>query len=397
VNVLFIGGSDLTIHPNHRANHFIRFLQRHADKVDIVSATRFYSGERPAGVGTRLRHGLHMTITRGFSSVETPHGNVISLRKLPGRLDPLAQDLWAYLRLHRHLTGRRYQLCIFGNPDNALLPFLLRARGIVDKVIYDDWDYYPGFDESALWKRAMALRERLCLSISDVVISVGGLLSELRQRQGASCAIVIPNGVEYLHFAEAQPKQPHDPTLIYVGKLASEYGIAESIEGFAEVARQIPTARYLIIGYSVGGYSQRLIDLVQRLNLVEKVRFLGQRPYRDLPRYLAQADIGVALFKPIDLMRYAFPLKVVEYMASGLAVVGSDVGETGRLICEGGSGLAVDCSPRAFATAVLALLTNPAGLRRHQARAIEHARRYDWDQLFSRLLDVVDFMVPDRA
>ena len=58
---------------------------------------------------------------------------------------------------------------------------------------------------------------------------------------------------------------------------------------------------------------------------------MGKKRYDELPNLLAKADIGVALFRVNDLMKYTFPLKVVEYMAAGLAVVGTRVGETERL------------------------------------------------------------------
>ena len=388
MNVLFIGGSDFGRIYNHRGHHFVAFLESYFDRVDIVCLRKFYSGSASAGAWTRFRCGLRDILGNRVEVIKRRKGIQVDIRKLPGRLDPIAQDLWAYLNLGS-LSGQRYELCIFGNPDNVLLPLFLRKKGVVGALIYDDWDYYPGFPRSALWKCLMKWREQISVSIADVVISVGSLLADLRRSQGAARTLVIPNGVDYHLFASAQEKRTHPPTLVYLGTLADEYGIDISIEGFAKVRNEVPSARYLIIGLEKGEYGRYLRKLVDDLKLGDRVLFLGHKEYNELPHFLAEADIGVALFRPSDLMKYAFPLKVVEYMAAGLAVVGTKIGETGKLILEGKSGMAVECSSGEFASAVINMLNDKVSLSKYCENAKEYARRYDWDLLFAGLLDVV--------
>jgi glycosyltransferase involved in cell wall biosynthesis len=385
MNILYIAGSDSVIHPNHRAHHFINFLEYHANRVDVISLKRFYSGPWPADHWTRLRSGLRDSIGRRVEVIEKATGIQLVIRKLPGRLNPVAQDLWAYLHLEP-LDGRQYDLCIFGNPENVLLPLLLKKKGIVETVIYDDWDYYFGFDRSWLWKLLMRWREHISVSIADIVISVGSLLAELRNGQGARRTLVVPNGVDYQLFAVAQQKKPHPPTLIYLGKLADEYGVDVSIKGFALVREKIPDARYLVISYSEGQYVNYLHSLVDELKLSDRVLFLGAKRYEELPQYLAEADIGVALFKSNELMRYAFPLKIVEYMAAGLAVVGTKIGETETLICEAKSGEAVGFSSEEFAQAVVSILSDKKLLKDCSNNASRYAKKYDWGVLFDKLI-----------
>jgi glycosyltransferase involved in cell wall biosynthesis len=333
---------------------------------------------------------------RSYEISQRKTGIQVAIRMLPGRLDAFVQGLWAYQHLGP-IIAKRYDFCIFGNPDNVLLPLLLKKRGLIETIIYDDWDFYPGFNRSWLWNHLTSYREHLCLSLADVVISVGSLLAELRKRQGAARTLVIPNGVNYPLFATAQAKRPHPPTLIYSGKLAEDFGTDVSIEGFAQVLDRIPEARYLIISYDQGPYVHYLHNLVGQLGLSNNVLFLGPKRYEELPHYLAEADIGVALFKPNDLMKYAFPLKIVEYMAAGLAVVGTEIGETEKLIHEGESGRCVPYSPEAFASAVLDILSDNAVLMGYSEHAKKYAKRYDWDTLFSGILDVIDAAVLTRG
>jgi len=46
----------------------------------------------------------------------------------------------------------------------------------------------------------------------------------------------------------------------------------------------------------------------------------------------AEPHVGIATFVPNELMNYAFMMKVVEYMAAGLPVIGKKIGETQRII-----------------------------------------------------------------
>ncbi len=389
MKILFIAGMDVTIHPNHRAHHFIAFLERFGIQVDVISMTPFYTGRESATPWTRFQSGLCESIVNPVVIQKRKTGIEVDIRRLPGRLDAFLQSFWAYLHLCP-LFGKRYDVCIFGNPDNVLLTLLLKKRGVVGSIIYDDWDFYPGFNRSWLWNRLTIYREQVCVSLADVVISVGSLLADLRKRQGAVRTLVIPNGVNYPLFAAAQTKGPHVPTLIYSGKLADDFGVDVSIKGFARVVERIPEARYLIISYDQGPYAQYLRTLVDQLGISKNVVFPGPKRYEELPQYMAEADIGVALFKQNDLMKYAFPLKVVEYMAAGLAVIGTEIGETEKLICEGKCGRCVPYSPEAFASAVLDILSDDTILKNYRENASEYARGYDWDLLFTSLLDVIE-------
>ncbi len=118
-----------------------------------------------------------------------------------------------------------------------------------------------------------------------------------------------------------------------------------------------------------------------------------------MPAALAAADIGVAPFDiarhpPLKLGFYWSPLKVFEYMASGLPVVAPAIPRLQTLVAAGLEGVLYNpATPEALADALLSL-RDPATRRRLGAAARARAEReYSWqahcaalDAAFRRLV-----------
>ena len=115
------------------------------------------------------------------------------------------------------------------------------------------------------------------------------------------------------------------------------------------------------------------------------IRFVGRVAHTDMPSALAAADVGVAPFDvsqhpPLALAFYWSPLKVFEYMASGLPVVAPGLPRLRGLVEHGVEGsLYEPATPAALADA-LATLVDPATRSRMGHAARERAERdYGWD------------------
>jgi glycosyltransferase involved in cell wall biosynthesis len=110
---------------------------------------------------------------------------------------------------------------------------------------------------------------------------------------------------------------------------------------------------------------------------VPGIIFTGALPHDDLPAHLAAADIGVAPFvpdrhAPLRLGFYWSPLKVFEYMASGLPVVTPRIPRLAQLVEHGREGLLYDPG---MPDALASTLTELADVtRRHELGAAARAR-----------------------
>ena len=66
---------------------------------------------------------------------------------------------------------------------------------------------------------------------------------------------------------------------------------------------------------------------IKILDNIPNIKFLGRKPYEDLPNYCKAFDVALNPFAINDLTLAANPLKVREYLAAGLQVVSTDIPE----------------------------------------------------------------------
>jgi glycosyltransferase involved in cell wall biosynthesis len=113
--------------------------------------------------------------------------------------------------------------------------------------------------------------------------------------------------------------------------------------------------------------------------------FTGALPHDAMPAALAAADIGVAPFDvkahaALSLGFYWSPLKMFEYMASGLPVVAPAVDRIPSLVESGREGVLYDPAAAGALAAALASLADPAVRKRMGEAARARAERdYSWD------------------
>src|SRR6266478_1027903 len=135
---------------------------------------------------------------------------------------------------------------------------------------------------------------------------------------------------------------------------------------FAQDFDRAPNARLLIVGD--GTEKEKLLGDLSSRNLLEQAHFTGAIAHTDVPGLLASMDAAVAPYP--DLADFYFsPLKVYEYMAAGLPVVASRVGQLAQLIRHEDNGLLYPPSDTAALAAALERLRREPALRQRLGRA----------------------------
>ncbi len=155
---------------------------------------------------------------------------------------------------------------------------------------------------------------------------------------------VIPNGVNIDRFVCDLPASdmrrelqiPDVFTIGFVGTFKPWHGVETLVHSFAKLKRDIPEAHLLLAGS--GPQENHLRELVTQLGLASSVTFLGAIAHAEVPRVLHAMDVAVAPSKQTTSFYYS-PIKLFEYMAAGVCVVASRLGQMADILKDNESGL----------------------------------------------------------
>ena len=198
--------------------------------------------------------------------------------------------------------------------------------------------------DAALQEQVQAALATICVSdpVRDWVIA----------RTEGTRVFTVPNGVN-VHRITPQPESPGAPVVTFVGTLKPWHGVDVLLRARAQAHKDW---KLRIIGD--GPMRAELDDLARSLGI--DVDFRGAVAPEAIPQHMAGTAIGVAPYPAMDTDsdQYFSPLKVYEYMAAGLPVVASRVGQLPEIMGESAY-LVPPSDPEALAEALDALVANP--------------------------------------
>lgn len=281
-------------------------------------------------------------------------------------------------------TRQRFDVCLAYGPWAAAVGYCLKKSGRVRLLVYEDQDFEPGIVRNRLRKRWAAWLENHLISKADLVICVGERLAARRRRDTGQTIHVIPNGLDATLFRMVATLTPRPPTLIYMGNVVPWSGIDLLIDVLPQLIGRFPVLKLLIVGTGMPGYLDNLRRQVTATHLDAHVDFVGQVTHDELPHWLAKAGIGMAHFRPDAYRTYAFPLKVVEYMACGLPVIGTRGTETEDLLQRYACGLAIPFRGDELITAIETLLSDHGLYARCRDNALRASTDFEWQRLLAQ-------------
>jgi len=159
------------------------------------------------------------------------------------------------------------------------------------------------------------------------------------------------------------------------------YNLECLIQAIPRVAKEIPTARFLILGK--GGLTQKLKDSVAALGVGSSVKFVGQVPFAEIPKLLRMADIYVS-----TSLSDGTSASLIEAMTCEIPVIVADIPGNREWIKDGFNGLLFPIKDsEALAERMTRLLKDKNLGKSLAAKAYETViEKADW-QRNSKLLD----------
>jgi glycosyltransferase involved in cell wall biosynthesis len=237
----------------------------------------------------------------------------------------------------------------------------------------------PGAEEVA--RRVFRAATVLLAVSAEVASYLGGYL------QARGRIHVVPNGVNPERFSPAfrRLRGRGEKFMVgFVGSLKPWHGLPTLVEAFSHLHRRYPDTHLLIVGD--GPERTRLLDELTRHGLCGAATLCGAVSPAEVPRLLAGMDAAVAPYLQHTPF-YFSPLKVYEYMAAGVPVVASRVGQLAELIEHGVTGLLCPPGDALALAAALEELKEAPGLGQRlggEARATV-LRGHTWEAVAERI------------
>ncbi|RME48196.1 MAG: glycosyltransferase family 1 protein [Chloroflexi bacterium] len=211
---------------------------------------------------------------------------------------------------------------------------------------------------------------------------------------------IVPNGVDPQRFrpgvVPALPGCPGTFTVGFAGSLKPWHGLDILVEAFSLLRRRDPGVRLLVVGD--GPMREQMVADLSINGVIDAVHFAGAVAPDEVPAWLASMDVAVAPYPDLEDF-YFSPLKMYEYMAAGVPVVASRVGQIAELIEDGVNGVLVPPGDAGALVNALAWLRADASLRARLGPAGRATvlRDHTWDAVAERILALAGFeLIPAR-
>jgi glycosyltransferase involved in cell wall biosynthesis len=259
--------------------------------------------------------------------------------------------------------------------------------------------FYPRIASETLAKIRAA--EEFCWTEADAIITPSQTMKGNLVGLGvpAGKITVIENGADILPVPLPPPVAP-ERYLIYFGALQRWQGVDVLLKAFAHLA-DFEDLHLLICSSTHRRFAKAYARLAERLEIAGRVIWHFGLSEEELAPLRAHALLSVAPLTECsrNLEQGCCPLKILESMASGVAVVASDIPSVREIISDGADGKLVRPErPAELARAIRLLLEYPETLQAMGERA--RARIADgltWKRSMGKLAELYDALCPEMS
>ena len=229
-----------------------------------------------------------------------------------------------------------------------------------------------------------------------VCISKG--LADFYQSRGCPSdkLCVSPDGVDMSMFEDIVGKKeamrdelglPADTKIItYSGSLGLYSW--KGVDVFLDAIRPLAEGdmRFMIVGGSPSD-----IHKLRQKYTDGRILFMGRVSPREVPKYLVASDVLVLPNKTGDIIseKFTSPMKLFEYMASGVPIVASDVPSIAEILDTTNANIFKADDPQSLADAILRFVHNRSNAHRISSKACGDVKMYTWDKRVENLLEFI--------
>lgn len=285
--------------------------------------------------------------------------------------------------------------------DPSLLPWThkLKEKNPRAKIIYDVHEDYPtqtlyreyipkklrGFASHTVG----ALEDRWIKNVDGIIAATPTIEQKFLKK---NCRAVSVCNYPRFDFAQSSRISYSERTipLVYVGGIEAHRGAREMVEVAQSLQQRLVLA---------GGISSTFRLELEGLRGWSNVEYRGQISRENVWSLLSESKIGLCLLHPLVNYLDALPVKLFEYMASGIPVICSNFPLWQKIVDSAKCGICVDVNDVwQIESAVRKLIDNPGfaeemGLRGREA--VE--KQFSWKSQETKLLTFYEELIRGRV
>lgn len=246
----------------------------------------------------------------------------------------------SFIWLSRRRLFQPYELVHIHNMPDFLVFCAIFAKPLGARVVLDLHDPTPevfisvfGLTPDHFLVKLLRWCERCSVRFADLVLTPNISFRDLFVARGCpsrKIEIVMNTPLEQV-FPLCEPAKEEassDPTrpfvLMYHGTLVERHGLHTAIEAMSGLRERIPGLRFDIYGEETGYLKERILPLVSRLGLKDRVEFFGEQPQAVIAQAVANCSLGVVPNLRTVFTEINFPTRIFEYLALGKPVIVPD-------------------------------------------------------------------------
>jgi len=239
-------------------------------------------------------------------------------------------------------------------------------------------------------EKSKGFLRRLVYNNAKVCIAASLAIKRYFEEIGLKNIKVIPNGIDLKRFqnldrAENRKKLglKNEFVIIAVARLEKVKGLKYLVQAMKTLSTKYKTlnTKYQLLIIGDGSERENLENLTNKLELNDKVRFLGQIRNEKVPEYLSAADCFV-----LPSLSEGFGIVILEAMAANIPVIATKIGGILDIIEDGETGALVDPkNPDGIAKALYKMCSQPKFVKSLVQNAKNNLEKYDWQNIVQKV------------
>lgn len=206
--------------------------------------------------------------------------------------------------------------------------------------------------------------------------------------------LVLPNAADPASFYARGDYKPENSTKIigFVGGFFPWHGLDLLVDAFNSIHTKFPEAQVMLVGD--GPEFDRIKMKVETLGLSQKISLIGRVTHQNLPSMMQNFYMGVMP----DSNDYGSPMKIFEYMASGVPVIAPDYAPILDAIACGKQGLVFKKGNVGDLSIKLSTLLADVNMAKKMGAAGRCSvdETYNWNANAAKILDALERLIPQR-